>query len=91
MKKKVWLILLVAALFLVILFAPIPKGQYKDGGTREYAALTYKIVDWNRLSADSIYDQTKIYWFPNNFKSIDALWGRMPGFRKPAGSPLFPP
>lgn len=74
MKKKVILTILAIVLFLAILFVPMPKGPYKDGGTREYSALTYKIVDWNRLNADSIYDNTKVYWFPNNFKSIDDLW-----------------
>lgn len=72
MKKKVWLI--VSVLLAAILFAPIPKSPYKDGGTREYAALTYKIVDWNRLTADGVYEATKLYAFPSNFKSIDELW-----------------
>lgn len=72
MKKKVWIAAI--ALFLAVLFVPIPKGQYKDGGTREYAALTYKIVDWNRLTADGAYQATKVYWFPDNFQSIDQLW-----------------
>ena len=41
MKKiKWWLIgLLVAA----VLFLPVPVGFYKDGGTREFQALTYKL------------------------------------------------
>ena len=73
MKRKLWIILL-SVIVLAILFLPIPKSQYKDGGTREYAALTYKIVDWNRLTGDSVYDKTKVYFFPNNFKSIDSLW-----------------
>lgn len=72
MKKKVWIV--AVAIFLAVLFVPIPKGQYKDGGTREYAALTYKIVDWNRLTADGTYQATKVYWFPDNFRSIDQLW-----------------
>ena len=73
MKKKIW-IPIVILIFLAILFLPIPTGVYKDGGTREYTALTYKIVDWNRLTGDSIYDKTKVYFFPYNFKSIDGLW-----------------
>ena len=60
--------------FLAILVIPIPTGPYRDGGTREYTALTYKIVDWNRLTGDSTYDKTKVYFFPYNFKSIDSLW-----------------
>ena len=73
MKKKIWIIIAIAAI-LAILFVPIPTGQYKDGGTREYTALTYKIVNWNRLTEDGTYDETRVYFFPNNFKSIDSLW-----------------
>ena len=36
--------------------------------------MTYKIVDWNKLTSDGKYDKTKIYFFPNNFKSINELW-----------------
>lgn len=74
MKKKLWLTILAAVLLLAILFIPLPKDRSRDGGTREYAALTYKLVDWNRLTADGVYEATKLYWFPNNFKSIDELW-----------------
>lgn len=69
MKKRI--VLIIVFLILVI---PIPSGVYKDGGTREFTALTYKIVDWNRLTGDSTYNKTKVYFFPNNFKSIDGLW-----------------
>lgn len=74
MKKKAILSILAIFLLTAVLFTPIPTGVYKDGETRTYTALTYKIVDWNRLSADSLYEATKVYWFPNNFKSIDDLW-----------------
>ena len=74
MKRKVFLMILVVLLLVAALFVPIPKGPYKDGGTREYAALTYKVVDWNRISADGVYDVTKTYWFPDSLKSIDDLW-----------------
>ena len=72
--KKIWIPILAVLLLAAVLFVPIPKGVYKDGGSREYAALTYKIVDWKRLSADGVYEATKIYWFPDNFKKIDQLW-----------------
>ena len=71
MKKKIWIPIVV---LLAILVIPIPTGVYKDGGTREYTALTYKIVDWNRMTGDTIYDETRVYFFPYNFKSIDGLW-----------------
>ena len=73
MKKKIWIPIVIVVL-LAILVIPIPTGVYKDGGTREYTALTYKIVDWNRLTGESTYDKTRVYFFPYNFKSIDGLW-----------------
>lgn len=74
MVKKIIFTVIAVVLLLAIFFAPIPKSPYRDGGTREYSALTYKIVDWNRLTDDGVYEATKVYWFPNNFKSIDDLW-----------------
>lgn len=73
MKKKFWTPIVIVVL-LAILVIPIPTGVYKDGGTREYTALTYKIVDWNCMTGDTIYDETRVYFFPYNFKSIDGLW-----------------
>ena len=74
MKKKMWIAIVVVALFIIFII-PIPTGIYKDGGTRTYTSLTYMIVDWNRMmTADDIYDATKVYFFPHNFKSIDSLW-----------------
>lgn len=75
MKNKKWIILIIV--FILLLAVPLPTGVYKDGGTKTYTALTYKIVDWNRLSgADGVYSKTKIYPFPLNFFSIDRLWER---------------
>ena len=73
MKKKIWVPVLILVL-LAILMIPIPSGVYKDGGTRVYSALTYKIVDWNRLHGDGVFDETKVYFLPKNFSSVDALW-----------------
>ena len=73
MKKRT--ILLMAAAVLLILFVPIPTGTYKDGGTRTYTALTYKVVKWHRLTGeDQVYSRTAVYWFPDNFCSLDELW-----------------
>ena len=77
MKKKYWVILAVVLLALAVI--PIPTGIYKDGGTRVYQALTYKIVDWNRIYTDGghgIYDKTCIYWIPDCWRSLDSLWDR---------------
>ena len=58
---------------------PNPKGRVEDGGTKEYCALTYKIVVWNKIIADSekgnsTYHKTSVFWIPDNFKNIDELW-----------------
>ena len=47
MKKKIFWIVLAAVLLLAVLFVPIPGGTARDGGTRTYNALTYRVVDWN--------------------------------------------
>ncbi len=71
MKKKLCFFIII----FLFLFTPIPSGTYKDGGTREYTALTYKVVKWHRFTdSGEIYAKTKIYFFPKNFKSIDGLW-----------------
>lgn len=73
MKKKI-LIPITVFVLLAVLFVPVPKSAYKDGGTTEYCALTYKIVKWNRLTSEETFRKTKVYFFPDNFKSIDNLW-----------------
>ena len=80
MKKAICTAL---AVLLSVLFIPIPKGTFDDGGTREYAALTYKIVVWNKINItidengkiiDDRYHKTSVFWYPDNQKSIDELW-----------------
>ncbi len=81
--KNIIVVVIIIALLLV-LFLPIPKGTYDDGGTRDYCALTYRIVVWNRLNADVnedgsvgevyTYHKTSVFWIPDNFKRIDELW-----------------
>ncbi len=72
MKKKTKIILVLLILILVL---PIPNFAIKDGGTKTYTALTYKIVDWNRLvGSGNIYEATEFYFIPYNFFSLDRLW-----------------
>lgn len=72
MKKKTKIILAVLILLLLI---PVPNGTVKDGGTKTYTALTYKIVSWNRLiDTDNIYSKTEFYIFPLNLFDVDRLW-----------------
>lgn len=72
MKKQSWIVILV--IVLAVLCIPIPFSAHRDGGTREYKALAYKIVDWNRLVENGIYEKTRVYLFPENLKHIDELW-----------------
>ncbi len=74
MKKKIWIPIVAVIILLAILFVPIPQASYDDGGTREWKALTYKIVDWNRIYEDGTYVKTRIYTGADRFKSIDELW-----------------
>jgi len=74
MNKNTKVILIAVFVLLAILFVPIPQGSYDDGGTREYIALTYKIVDWNRITPDGVYENIKVYFFGDKNKSIDELW-----------------
>lgn len=75
MKKKRKIILACALIALLVLLVPVPNFSVKDGGTKEFTALTYKVVKWNRLADDdTVYEKTKVYFFPKNFKSLDGLW-----------------
>lgn len=74
MKKKALWIALAAGLLLAVLFVPIPGGTARDGGTRQYTALTYKVVDWHRAMDGDTYEAVRVYWFPDNFQTLDALW-----------------
>ena len=74
MKKKILISLGLIFILLAVLFVPIPTGSYNDGGTRQYTALTYKIVDWNKIHSDGIYKKTRIYFGNDRNKSIEQLW-----------------
>ena len=74
MKKKIWIPIVLIVIVAAILFVPIPKGTYDDGGTREYLAATYKIVAWNKISSDGVYEKTRIYFGKDRNKSLDELW-----------------
>ena len=76
MKRKT-IIIICAIVLVLILVIPMPIAPCLDGGTREYVALTYKVVDWHHLYGDvKIFDETKIYFFPDNFASITELANR---------------
>ena len=74
MKKKIWIPIVIIAVVLAVLFVPIPMASYDDGGTREWVALTYKIVDWNKITDDGLYENTSIYFGEERWQDIDQLW-----------------
>ncbi len=74
MKKKIWIPIVAVSVLLALLFVPVPTGTLRDGGTRVWTALTYKIVDWNRISNNGTYEKTRIYFGADRFRSIDELW-----------------
>ena len=84
MKKTIIISLIIAiVLILAVLFFPVYQGSYDDGGTREYQALTYKLVVWNKLIVEvdsdgqtdhGIYEKVSVFWYPDSKKSIDELW-----------------
>ena len=52
MKKKILIPIISIVVLAAVLFLPIPQGSYDDGGTRDYNALTYKIVRWNKIMVE---------------------------------------
>lgn len=73
MKKK---ILIICAILLLILVVPIPTARMKDGGSKEYIALTYKIIAWHHAYGDKIFEKTCIYFFPDNRLPVGELLDR---------------
>lgn len=75
MKKKIFIIAGIVLVISSVLFVPVPKTSCDDGGTKEYQALTYKIVKWNRMYKDDLcYNSTRFYFGENKSKSINELW-----------------
>lgn len=73
MKKKL-IIVITAVILLAVSLVPVRK-IYEDGGTKEYSALLYKVVHWNRITdTGEIHDGISLYFLPKNFKAIDDLW-----------------
>jgi len=69
MKKRWWIFIII--IVLLILIFPTRKVA-NDGGTVEYSALLYKVINWNRIRIlEENKTGTEIYWFPKNFHSLD--------------------
>ncbi len=87
-RKTVCRLLILAAVVILALFVPLPMGQMKDGGTKVYRAVTYRVVKWNRLYSETAtaedgtesvtfegqYRKTVVYWFSDAARSDAELW-----------------
>lgn len=70
-------IIIICIIVVLILIIPIPTGKARDGGTKTYTALTYKIVVWHHFcDDDKVFAETKVYFFPSNYLSLDELFER---------------
>ena len=76
MKKKIGIIVFIVTVVLAVLVIPFRINRFDDGGTVEYRALTYRVVKWNNLTDDGIYEKTRVYFFGDLFKSLGELWER---------------
>ena len=84
MKKANWAIVILI-LSSIILFFPIPMYGSEDSGAILYSALTYRIIKWDKyavftstgLGKPEHYNVTSLYFFPDNFKSVEELWNKI--------------
>ena len=79
MKKKLLIagaVLAVVLVALVALVVPFRVDILNDGGTKDYQALTYRVVTWKRISPDERYEKTRVYFGGDVFQDINQLWAR---------------
>lgn len=73
MKKRYLALVIIG---FVLLFSFIPHYVVlKDGGTKTYTSLLYKVIVWNHFYTSERqikqYHGTELYIFPNNFYSME--------------------
>ena len=74
-KKRIRVAVL-AVVLAVILFMPIKKGPYLEGGTVEYCALTYRVIKWHAIDprdptgASPLITETEVHVFPFNCRDL---------------------
>ena len=77
MSKKKKALIIGIVIFVLGLLIPLPSGTLKDGGTRYYTSLTYRYVRWHFITDEGdIHAARRVYFFPNNFRSIDSLYNQ---------------
>ena len=77
LKQKLVLasaILFLLVLILAVLLIPHSKDYFRDGGTVIYKSALYTKVEWCRMVDNGFYENTSVFWFPNNSADYDELW-----------------
>ncbi|MBC8569674.1 hypothetical protein [Zongyangia hominis] len=70
-RKKRIVTAVIVFLSLLVLLTPLT-ATYKDGGTRTYTALLYKVIVWRPLEEGEDHKTgTEVYIFPDNFHDLD--------------------
>ncbi len=72
MNKSVFFKRILISSILIALFFPTQE-IYKDGGTKTYTSMTYKVIHWNQLEKEdgSHKTGTEFFFFPNNFHPME--------------------
>ena len=79
MKKKILIALSLTIVALAVLLVPWRVDALNDGGTKDYRALTYRVICWKRLTGNAVYDvyeKTRVYFGADVFRDISDLWIR---------------
>ena len=69
-KKRIFTIITIIIFALLII--PIP-AFYRDGGTKAFTAVLYRVVVWNEHREDGTAGRTgaEVHFIPRNFRNID--------------------
>lgn len=80
MKKKIKIIIpVVIVLVMLILCIPLPNKNTGEGVAKEYNAIIYKIIKWDRpleyVETDTPnHTDTSVFFFGNRYESAEKLW-----------------
>lgn len=80
MRKKYWILITIGIVFILSL---IPHYVVlKDGGTKTFTSLLYKVIVWNHIYKSKTqqfnrYHKTELYIFPNNFHSMQYYYSNI--------------
>ena len=83
MRRNPRIIIILVILFVLAVLCIPTSSNYRDGGTKEYVAVLYKMVEWRHMYSyvdengevgHDTYIKKVVYWYPDSRKSLDELW-----------------